>query len=256
MKRNVSILLLVALLFGCKSQRDRTPSPEPNYFLNLYTQEVLSKDAYNAFIDSLDVAYADTVEGHFITIHTKPIITDESGDSVIMPFIYDVRVGTEYKIRSKEYPRIGTNIAEKRLKTVTGDSVQIGGKQSKPTLINLWFIGCGGCRAEIPALNHLQKKYADRVNFIALTDGNEKDVRTFLKKTPYTFTHAASQNWKYDETSLRPYIDAIKSYPYPENIFIDRNGIIRYVEGLMPTIGSLDDCTKHSEMILDKLLKE
>ncbi len=74
------------------------------------------------------------------------------------------------------------NIPSRIFKSLDGDSLQIGGKQTKPTVINLWFIRCGGCVAEILALNLLHKKYASKVNFIALADDDAKNVKKFLKK--------------------------------------------------------------------------
>jgi len=51
-------------------------------------------------------------------------------------------------------------ILPRKLLSIDGDSIQIGGKQKKPTLINLWFVQCPGCVAETPALNKIKEKYA------------------------------------------------------------------------------------------------
>ncbi|WP_339625591.1 TlpA disulfide reductase family protein [uncultured Winogradskyella sp.] len=66
--------------------------------------------------------------------------------------------------------------------SIDGEKISLAGNQSKPTLINLWFIQCPGCIAEMPALNRLKEKYEDKVNFISLTFEQEDDVRKFLKK--------------------------------------------------------------------------
>jgi hypothetical protein len=107
---------------------------------------------------------------------------------------------------------------------------------------------------EIPALNRLVEKYRDKVNFIALTFEYEKDVLRFLKKKAFNFKHIASKNWKYDEKGLGGYIKTIESYPYPETIFVDRNGTIRYIEGLIPKGENLDSGLIYFESIIEELL--
>jgi thiol-disulfide isomerase/thioredoxin len=248
-----SLIILIIISFGCKIKSQETEKPTPNYFRNLYTQEIFSKEQMQVFVDSLLAKYHDTTKGSlYIHFWNDKII--QTNDSIIQPFKYDFRVGIDYKVRAKEYKKIGMNIPSKKLRTIYGDSIQIGGKQDKPTVIDLWFIGCWGCRAEIPALNRLQKKYSDKVNFIALTFDNEKDVRMFLKRQPFNFIHAASKDYKYEETSLRPYIKTIESYPYPETIFVDKDGKIRFVEGMIPKNEDIDIETKYFEMIIDNLL--
>lgn len=238
----IQFLLLSTILFAsCKQNRKR---PEPNFYKNLYTQEVLNKAQYRELINSLHAQYDDSLHGiASITIHLKQL--NISNDSVTQPFNYDVRVGKEYKMRAYKYDKLGMNIAPKMFRTIQGDSIQIGGIQSRPTLINLWFVHCPGCVAEIPALNRLQEKYADKVNFIALTFEEDKDVIKFLRKRDFKFKHIANVN---------DFIKQIGSKPYPENIFIDRNGNIRYIEGGLGASKELDMVLGHFESIIEELL--
>ncbi len=247
------LLILLSILFGCKNKPQEQQKLEPNYYKNLYTQEVYTPQQMKEFVDSLFVNFNDTsaAPSH---IHFWNYEIIETNDSVIQSFKYDFRVGIDYKIRAKKYDKIGMYISPKKFQTINGDSITIGGKLDKPTVINLWFYRCGGCVAEIPALNRIYDKYSGSVNFIALSDDNAKDVRKFLKKTPFKFTQITSENWKRDETSLRPYFEEIGSYPFPENIFIDRNGSIRFIEGMIPKNEDKAKETKHFEMIIDSLL--
>jgi thiol-disulfide isomerase/thioredoxin len=188
-------------LFSCKHQNKPITAPETEsyqpvdtlYFKNLNTNKIIKESDMPGFVDSLNKEYSDSVLGQsHINIHIKNVI--EKKDSVIKFFTYDIRVGLEYPVRSREYPKIGMSISERKFITINGDSAQIGGIQDKPTVVNLWFIECRGCVAEIPALNRLHEKYSDKINFIALTFDNENDVRKFLNKTPYNFTHIASKD--------------------------------------------------------------
>ncbi|MBK9510889.1 MAG: TlpA family protein disulfide reductase [Cytophagaceae bacterium] len=76
--------------------------------------------------------------------------------------------------------------------------------------------------AEIPALNKLQENYADKVNFIAITFDDDKKVLRFLKNKEFNFKHITNAN---------QFIEYIGTKPYPENIFIDKDGFIRNIEG-------------------------
>ncbi|WP_232764045.1 TlpA family protein disulfide reductase [Salegentibacter salinarum] len=162
----------------------------------------------------------------------------ESDDSVIQPFKYDLRVGKEYLMRSNSYDKIGMKIPAQKFELVGGDEIIIGGKANKPTLINLWFTSCGGCIQEMPVLNELKVKYAEKVNFIAMTFNEAEEVSEFLEKRKFNFRHV---------TDARDFIGTIKSYPYPENIFIDKNGVIKYIEQ--------GASVRHFESIIDELLE-
>jgi thiol-disulfide isomerase/thioredoxin len=255
------ILISITFLLSCKHQNK--PTTDNNtinyqpvdtlYYKNIYTNKIIRDADMRSFVDSLNSEYSDSILGtsNIIFLINKTI---EKKDSVIRFFTYDVRVGLEYLVRSREYPKIGMTIPATKFKTINGDSVQIGGVQDKPTVINLWFLKCGGCIAEIPALNRLYEKYAYKVNFIALTFDNEKDVRSFLNKMPYNYTHIASEDGKDKENNIKPFIESIESYPYPENIFVDKLGTIKYIEGGLGNMENLDIAIKHFEMILQDLL--
>ncbi len=241
----------MVLMTSCQQNHKR---PEPDYFKNLYTEEILNEYEFAQFYQSLKEEYYDSIEGFpYIGIRAEELIKKE--DSIILPFKYDVRVGKDYKVRSRSYDKIGMNILPRIFKTIEGDSIQIGGNQEKPTVINLWFTTCGGCIAEMPALNRLQEKYADKVNFIAITGDDEKDVLKFLRKKNFNYKHIASKDISYKETSMENYIKYIGSYPYPENIFIDRKGTIRYVEGILPNEKDLDVAIQYFESIIEELLQ-
>jgi thiol-disulfide isomerase/thioredoxin len=146
------------------------------------------------------------------------------------------------------------SVPEREFTTIDGEQIKIGGIQDKPTVINLWFIRCGGCVAEIPALNRLYKKYKNKINFIALTFDDEKEVSVFLQKQAFNFKHIASKNQKDKKLNVEPFINTIESYPYPENIFIDRFGTIQYIEGGLGNMDNLDLAIKHFELIIQDLL--
>ena len=251
-------LILVVLLLGCSKS-------EPNFYKNLYTNEIYTPLEYDNFCNNVIATLSDSLiknweltnpnesretldsilnEIRFNIVFEETII---SGDSIIRPFSYDVRIGKEYLIRSKKFEKIGLKIIEKKHKTLRGEEITIGGKQDKPMLINVWFIGCRGCMEEIPALNLLKSKYADKVNFVAVTFDEHRDVIKFLDKKEFDFTHL---------TNKEELIKEIATKPYPENIFVDKNGTIRYIEGGLGSGDNLDLVIDYFEKILQELITE
>lgn len=236
MKLNALIFLLsLTISFGCSR---KNKSPEPNYYKNLMTNEIFNKTEFDSFRVSLYQIIPDSLKGkELVTLHFEHLET--TNDSIIQPFKYDIRVGEEYLVRANSFEKIGMKVTPKKLLTIHGDSIQIGGEQSKPILINLWFTNCRGCVAEIPALNTIQKKYAESVIFVAMTFDDAKTIRKFLNNRDFNFIHIPDS---------KDFIDYIGTKPYPENIFINKNGYIEYIEG-----GLNDLEIQYFESILEKM---
>jgi thiol-disulfide isomerase/thioredoxin len=70
------------------------------------------------------------------------------------------------------------------LKDLDGKPVSLAEARGKVVLLNFWATWCGPCRAEIPDLVDLQKRYADKLEIIALaTDEDDADeVRRFVRE--------------------------------------------------------------------------
>jgi thiol-disulfide isomerase/thioredoxin len=239
MKLLFSILILT-LLISCNNER-----PEPNYYRNLFTGEILDKSEFQEFQTSFYLSYKDSIEKPKLIWNFSKL--EKSADSIIQNFKYDMRIGDKYIVRAQDYRKIGMKIPERNFESIDGKKITIGGTQNKPTLVNLWFIQCPGCIAEMPALNKLKEKYADKVNFIALTYEKEDDVRKFLSKREFDFTHIVNNE---------KFVKELYSYSYPENIFIDKNGIITNIEGPLPSHLDVDTdvAIEYFERIIKKLL--
>ena len=66
-----------------------------------------------------------------------------------------------------------------KLKNLDGKDLSLADSRGKVILLNFWATWCGPCRAEIPSLIELQKRYADRLQIIGLDvdDDDEGMVR-------------------------------------------------------------------------------
>jgi len=71
-----------------------------------------------------------------------------------------------------------------KVNDLEGKPISLEDDKGKIVLLNFWATWCGPCRAEIPDLIELQKKYADRLAIIALaTDEDEPaEVKKFAAK--------------------------------------------------------------------------
>jgi len=114
------------------------------------------------------------------------------------------------------------------LKALSGEDFSSEQLIGKPTLINFWFTRCAPCIDEIPILNRIAEKYKNDFNFISITFENEQDVAEFLKKHPYDFKHLVD---------AEKFTKSAGIHSYPMNVFLDRRGILRYVEGGIPYEG-------------------
>jgi thiol-disulfide isomerase/thioredoxin len=72
-----------------------------------------------------------------------------------------------------------------QLNDLEGRPLSLEEAKGKIVLLNFWATWCGPCRAEIPDLVDLQKRYADKLEIIALaTDEEDADeVRRFVMKS-------------------------------------------------------------------------
>lgn len=83
----------------------------------------------------------------------------------------------------------------------------------------------------MPYLNQLKEKYKDQVNFVSITINSKNEVEKFLEKRTFNFTHIIDE-----KTFLKK-----KNIPqYPINIFLDKNGIVKNVEGNISMIKNED----------------
>ena len=96
----------------------------------------------------------------------------------------------------------------------------------KVVMLDIWATWCPPCRAEIPYIIKLQKKYgAKNVMIVGVAiDEDKADVKSFVKqqKVNYTICHDPKGNKigkSYDVQSI------------PATYIIDKKGVIRYVHG-------------------------
>ena len=93
----------------------------------------------------------------------------------------DVASGTE---QLKAMPALS-------LKDFAGKAIQSDQFKGSVLVLDFWATWCGPCIAEIPELNRLQDKYADKglkVIGVTLASGEPKDVKPFITRNKMKYT--------------------------------------------------------------------
>ena len=240
--KNVILVFLAVFSLSCHHKR-----PEPNVYKNLYTGDYLDKMEFENFQKELRDKYSDSTKKTKINYYFYEIVF--SSDSIIQPFKYEVKVGNIYVVNpssAKIFDCINKVFPQAKMMSINGDSIQIAGNQNKPTLINFWFTHCSGCIMEMPTLNKLHNKYADKMNFIAVTFDDRKDVEKFLTKHDFNFVQVSNAD---------KYLNDLEINSYPMNIFIDKQGVLRNLEGGIPldSVGKISDGEEFEALIKELL---
>ncbi|MDH5573024.1 MAG: TlpA family protein disulfide reductase [Gammaproteobacteria bacterium] len=131
------------------------------------------------------------------------------------------------------------------LKSRSGKNIKLSEYQGQVVLINFWASWCGPCRAEMPVLEELYKRYQSK-GFVVLgvnVDDNQTKAQDLLKKIPVSFPVLFDT----DKNLTEKYqVDAM-----PSTFMVDRDGVLRAVHK-----GYLADYATKYENEIKNLLKE
>lgn len=162
-----------------------------------------------------------TKQEMFVDIKVKS--TETKKDSIIQTISFDVHDGKSRGGVNKSYidKLEGKKFPDFDLKTLLGDNFNSELLNGKPTMINFWFTKCAPCIDEMPVLNKIYDQYKNDINFVAITYESEEKVSAFLKKHPFKFKHLVD---------AQSFTDALELKAYPLNLFLDANGVLKYIE--------------------------
>lgn len=130
------------------------------------------------------------------------------------------------------YPAIPASLAESKFELMDGTMATLNDRKGKVVLVNLWGIWCGPCRAEMPHLVELQKKYETK-GFQVLglnigdADRNPEDIAKivdFGKKMGLNYELARGPSDMTIQINRLARFDGV-----PLSLLISRNGKLRAV---------------------------
>ena len=153
--------------------------------------------------------------------------TETINDSIISKFSLEISDKKHDKIINSgplsDY--INKPFINFELKNLSGTIINSKTLIGKPTMINFWFTKCAPCIDEMPALNKIKEKYKNDFNFISITFEQKENVEKFLKKHDFEFLHLID---------AENFINLLGIKSYPLNLFLDKNGVLKNVEGGIP----------------------
>jgi cytochrome c biogenesis protein CcmG/thiol:disulfide interchange protein DsbE len=115
-------------------------------------------------------------------------------------------------------PSLGEQVPGFNLKKDTGEPVTISDFRGKILVLNFWASWCAPCLDELPSLNRLSERYADKgVQVVGISVDEDPDAyRNFLTKNRISFltlrNHTRSVSEQYG------------TYKLPETYIISRDG--------------------------------
>ena len=148
-------------------------------------------------------------------------------DSIVYNYLWHVTDTPKKKIKEIDRKKaiIGKEYPIKNETTLDGKQISLNDLKGKPTLINLWFTSCSPCIEEMPVLNELKSKYGEKFNFLAITYDSESKVKALLEKHKFEFTHIVNSKKLTTKLGFNG---------YPINLFLDKNGVVKIIEGNVP----------------------
>lgn len=146
-------------------------------------------------------------------------INDSIGNSIMEKLKSEgILKETIYEFKGKELP-------EFELMQSNGKKLKSEALKGKPTLINFWFSNCAPCIEEMPLLNEIKKQFDNEANFISITFQSSDEVKEFLNKKKFDFTHLVDS---------REYLNIFGFFAYPKTLILDKNLIIVGIEKMIP----------------------
>jgi thiol-disulfide isomerase/thioredoxin len=157
----------------------------------------------------------------FVNLKTKNTVNKK--DSIIHFVNFDIKDASFERGPLSNY--IGKQLPDMYLTDLNGKKISLKELNGKPTLVNFWFTSCAPCIDEMPILNKIYEKYKEDYNFVAVTFEPQDKVLKFLDKHKYKFLHIVDS---------RKFTDELGIQSYPVNLFLDKNGVVRYSRNGIP----------------------
>ncbi|MGB3607339.1 MAG: TlpA disulfide reductase family protein [Psychroserpens sp.] len=223
-------ILAIILIFSCKhKQTDKV------IYYKIPNGKIITTKVYDSLEESVS---------QYLKYEKTIVSTIEKGDSIIKTIEMKViplgAVDKDFNPYENAEKFIGKKLPFNSITTINDELLNIRSLNGKPTLINFWFTNCIPCIKEMPELNKIKEDYGDTVNFIAITFETKEKVTEFLKKKDFNFIQIVNSKKE---------IDKIENEAYPMNMFLDKDGIIKFVRGNLT-----EKDGKDFRVLIDKLL--
>jgi peroxiredoxin len=202
--RFIFLILCVSFFASCGSKIERPIYSvagillNTDTFWNYYYNTVNLSDDFVGFDESGKLltrkAFFDQIEGgYYLPVALK---TD---DSIRHYKLFELKTTVDSELRDfistslakdiKYFKMEGRTLPKFNFTDINGKIYNAQTTKGKIVVLKFWFIGCGACIKEMPALNKMVKKYENRkdIVFLSLADDSSAALRKFLKTTAFSY---------------------------------------------------------------------
>ena len=116
------------------------------------------------------------------------------------------------------YPKPGDSFPPFSEKDMEGNTWTNDSIRGRVMVLNLWYSGCGPCRAEMPELS-TWKEQLPNVMFFSATFHDAETTKRIIDKHHFTWTHLVE---------AKDMMSWIGTEGFPLTIVVDKKGIVRY----------------------------
>jgi thiol-disulfide isomerase/thioredoxin len=208
----------------------------------LSEQEITGKlEKYSLKMEDLRAYVANTVmikdyEDGYIVAGAKDVQEEQNKENDWLTSLAQTSKIERFKAAgSGAAPRVGSEAPEIVLKDLDGKEVKLSSLKGRPVMVNFWATWCPPCRQEIPVIS---KMYSE-------THGDSAQGGGMAASAPYEILGVATQS---DGSTVKaftqefgmefPVMQDVESrvtsdyhvLPIPTSFFIDKDGIIRFIQ--------------------------
>lgn len=115
-------------------------------------------------------------------------------------------------------PKAGEHFPQFSEKDMDGRTWTIDSVRGRVMVLNLWYSGCGPCRAEMPELSTWKEKFPN-VMFFSATYHDAEIVKRITDKHHFTWTHLVE---------AKDMMSWIGTEGFPFTVVVDKQGIVRH----------------------------
>lgn len=218
-----SLFVLIALQVSAQKAEGKL------YYKSATSEQILTQEQF----DEIKAIVLSKMQVIAKNVKMNILIEDVrfAADSIINTFKFDIKISdTEDEVEVKKekiYSFINKKLPSITLKTISNKDFNLKDLEGKPTVLNFWFTVCAPCIDEMPVLNRIKEKYAEKVNFVSITFNTKKEVDEFFKTHRFDYLKIVD---------AKDFIDELGISAFPKNIFIDKDGIVKRIEDGIPYI--------------------
>ena len=202
-------------------------------------QFMIDRDGDGIFLTYL-LGQTDVLEDEVFEV-SKPFLIDDQ----VYKLVNMSAIGDQLVIERSDQEvalAVGFEMPNVTVTRLDSSAIDLTALRGKPVVINWWQTTCSPCIAEMPELNELVEKYADRdVEFLAIADNEIAELPPFLEKHPFIYDIAVAN----DEAAR------ILGTAYPRHVIVNDEGKV-----VLDLTGLSSDTVDQIDTVIGSLLSE